>query len=191
MSYASVDRLRTYLSQVPDTNDTSVLLQDCLDRATGIVRDALAAALADASFAYAAWGAASTQIVRGWPTLYLALPPHQAGTVTLVEYQSTSNPAAYSTVADAWLEEGGRLYRAGGWGQERYRVTAVWGYGPVPAAIEELTLELAVNVFRARDKGGFTDIVGVAGGIRHIAGLNRQQAMIVENVVQQLWRPSL
>jgi hypothetical protein len=68
-------------------------------------------------------------------------------------------------------------------------VTAVWGYGPTPPdAIEQLTLELAVNVWRSRDKGGFTEMVGVdgSGAVRQVAGLNAQQRMVLENMRDQL-----
>jgi len=179
---------------------TDALLQSCLDRATNIIRSALCAALEDPNFDYAAFGAAATKIVRGHRGEYLIIPAHQAGSVTLVEYQSGSNPATYQAIADQYLEEDGRLYRAVGWWggisgyQPRYRITAVWGYGPtVPQAIEELTLELAVNIWRSKDKGGFTEIVGVegAGGIRAIAGLNKQQQMIIDDLVDQLWQVSV
>jgi hypothetical protein len=188
-NYATTEQLRTYLPQITDTSENESLLDDCLTRATGIVRDALRSLLADPAFDYAAYGAASTKIVRGYGAEYLSLPAHRAGSVTLVEYMSGQNPATYTAIADEWLEESAQLYRAYGWGGvPRYRVTAVWGYGAVPAAVEELTLELAVNIWRARDKGGFTEIVGVegSGGIRTIAGLNKQQMMILENVRNQL-----
>lgn len=177
----------TGASIAPATDD---LLQDCLDRATDMIRQALRALLADPSFDWTTWPAASTRIVRGYSTSYLSLPPHQAGSVTLAEYMSTSNPAAYATVPDEWLEEAGSLYRAGGWTQSRYRVTAAWGYGPdVPPAIVELTLELAVNIWRSRDRGGFSEIVGADGGgaVRQVAGLNKQQQATLQNIAQQLW----
>lgn len=172
------------------TPATDTLLQDCLDRATDIVRSAMRSLLADPTFDYAAWGAASTKVLRAYDTDYLTLPPHQLGTVTLAEYQSGSNPSTYTSLtADQW-EQGadGRLYRASGWYGDRLRVTAVWGYGPTPPdAIEQLTLELAVNIWRSRDKGGFTEMVGTEGGqIRQVAGLNKQQQMILENVRDQL-----
>jgi len=170
----------------PATDD---LLQDCLDRATGRVKEAMRTLLGDDTFDYVAYGAASTKIVISAPSYYFAIPAHQAGSVTLVEYQSASDPAAYTAIADQFLEESGRLYRAAGWGVDRYRVTAVWGYGPTPPdSIEQLTLELAVNIWRSRDKGGFTEIVGVegSGGIRQIAGLNKQQQMDLENIANQL-----
>jgi hypothetical protein len=174
---------------------TDALLQNCLDRATDIVRNAMRALLGDQTFDYAAYGSASTKIVQGYTGDYLSLPAHQAGSVTLVEYQSGTNPATYATLpVDQWGEEAdGRLYRSSTWLAavwQRYRVTAIWGYGPVPDAIEELAIELAVNIWRSRDKGGFTEVVGVegSGGIRAIAGLNKQQVMILENIRDQLYQ---
>lgn len=192
-NYATTEQLREYLPQITDTAENDDILDSCLDRATGIVRDALRALLGDPTFDYAAYGLASTKIVRGYGGAYLDLPAHQAGSVTLVEYQGGINPATYTTSPAEWQEENGMLYRPYGWdvscvGVPRFRVTAIWGYGAVPSSIEELTLELAVNIWRSRDKGGFTEIVGVegSGGIRSIAGLNKQQMMILENVRNQL-----
>jgi hypothetical protein len=176
---------------------TDTLLQSCLDRATDLVRSAMRSLLADPDFDYTAWPSATTKIVRGYDTYALRLPPHQLGTVTLVEYQSSSNPSAYTALtADVWeAGDHGYLYRASGWGGgiggdfPRYRITAIWGYGPTPPdAITQLTLELAVNIWRSRDKGGFTEIVGVngSGGIKQIAGLNAQQQMTLENLRNQL-----
>jgi hypothetical protein len=176
---------------------TDSVLQDCLDRATDIVRSAMRSLLADPDFDYTAYAVASTKIVRGYDAIRLRLPPYQLGSVTLVEYQSSSNPSAYTTLSsDQWeAQSDGRLYRAFTWGggiwgaDPRYRITAVWGYGPTPPdALAQLVLELAVNIWRSRDKGGFTEIVGVngSGGIKQIAGLNAQQQMTWENLRNQL-----
>lgn len=171
---------------------TDTLLQAALDRATDMVRSALRSLLADPTFDYTAYGAASTKIVYGYNSEYLTLPAYQLGSITLVEDQSGYSPSIYSTV-DSDLYEAqadGRVYRAGGWsGATRYRVTAAWGYGPTPPdAVVQLVLELAVNIWRSRDKGGFTEIVGTegAGAIRQIAGLNKQQQMILEDLRDQL-----
>jgi hypothetical protein len=179
----------TPTTQVESATDD--VLQDCLDRATDTVRQALRASLADPLFDYAAYGAASTKIVRGYDTEYLRIPSHQAASVTLVEYQSASNPAAYTQVADEWLEEGDRLYRAASWGPSgtRYRITAVWGYGPtVPPSVEEITLEQAVNIWRSKDKGGFSENVGVdgSGAIRVVTGLTKQQQATIVALRDQL-----
>lgn len=172
------------------TLTTDSLLQACLDRATGIVRGAMRSLLADPTFDWANYGAASTKIVLGVPGDYLYLPPHQAGSVTLVEQLAATNPTSYTTITDEWTAEGARLYRPGRWAYEqRYRVTAVWGYGPtVPDQVVEVVLELAVNIWRSRDKGGFSEMVGVEGGgaIRAVSGLTKQQQATLENVRNEL-----
>jgi hypothetical protein len=80
------------------------------------------------------------------------------------------------------------LYRSYGWSIERYRITAIWGYGTVPAAIEELAIEQAVNLWRARDKGGMVETVGATGGgaITVVSGLNAQQQAILQNTANQI-----
>lgn len=173
---------------------TDALLQSCLDRATDIVRNALRDLLDDPAFDFATYGSAATRVVYGKKSKYLALPAYQAGSVTLVEYQETViSPTAYSTVTDFWREEAGALERPYGWlasDLEHYRVTAVWGYGPIPDAAVQIVLEQAVNEWRSRDKGGFSDVVGVdgSGGIRAISGLNKLQMQVIQNIVAQ-WRP--
>jgi hypothetical protein len=189
VKYASVERLQDYLPQTETTATNVVLFGRLLDRATGIVRGAMRRALADDAFDYAAWGAASTKVLRSYGGDYLTLPPHQAGSVTLVERQTTTSPIAYEAVVDTWAAEGVRLYRPSRWGIDRYRVTAVWGYGPdVPEAIEEVVLELAVNLWRARDSGGYVTSIGAdgQGSTRVVAGLNKLQQQIVQDVADRL-----
>ena len=189
--YASADQLYEYLPQVENTLANTARLEAILARATGIVRDALRAALADPTFDYAAYGAASTKVLRAYVGEYLSLPAHQFGSVSGVAYQTTTSPIAYQTISDTW-EEGadGRLYRPGGWTRgERYQITAVWGYGPdVPAAIEEVALELAVNLWRARDSGGYVTAIGAEGegSVRVVSGLNKLQQQAIANVATQL-----
>lgn len=177
---------------------TDSLLQNALDRSTDIIKQAMRALLADPLFDYAAYGAASTMIVRGYDTFYLRPPAHQLASTTLIEYQSGSNPSSYTALtSDQWEETAdGRLYRSAGWGgglfgdYPRYRITAVWGYGSAPpASIVELTLELAVNIWRSRDTGGFVEVAGSEGqgGIRHVAGLTKLQQQVLEDLRDQLY----
>lgn len=179
------------------TPASDTVLQQTLDRATDIVRSAMRSLLADPTFTYAPYGVASARIVRAFDGVALTLPAHQLGSVSLIERQSGSTPSTYTALtADQWeATSTGTLYRAGSWGggiggdYPRYRVTAIWGYGPTPPdAIAQLTLELAVNIWRSRDKGGFSESVGVegAGAIRQVAGLNKQQQMTLENLRNQL-----
>lgn len=156
------------------------VLQDALDRATDIVRVTLQALLADPLFDYAAYGAASTKIVRGYQTTDLRIPAHNAGSVSLVEIESGSNPLTYTEIdAGEYSEEAYYLYRPAGWSpSSRYRVTAAWGYGAtVPASIEEVTLQVAVNIFRSRDTGGYIEAAGPdgAGSTLLVAGLTKIQ----------------
>lgn len=191
-SYASLIDIHRLLPQIEDTAENNVLLQSCLSRATDIVRGTMRAMLADKEFDYTTWGVASTKIVRGHVGSYLTLPPHQAGTATLVEYQSGTNPATYSTLADQWLAEGEQLYRSTGWGGYsplRYRVTAVWGYGPTaPESVVQVVLELSVNFWRGKDKAMYTDTIGVdgQGSVKYIGGITNLQRQIIENVCAQL-----
>jgi len=176
---------------------SDTVLQQCLDRATDIVRSALRSLLADPTFDYAAYGAASTKIVKAYDSHYLSIPAYQAGSVTLVEYQSGSYPSTYTTLtADQWeAQADGRLYRASGWGGgywgdlPRYRMTAVWGWGPTPPdSVVEVTVEAAVNIWRSRDKGGFIETVGAdgAGAVRVVTGLTKQQQLTLETLRDQL-----
>lgn len=173
------------------------VLSDCLDRASGIVRGAMRSLLADPAFDYAAYTTATAQIVRGWGGQYLAIPAHQIGTVTIVSYEAGSNPATFTALnTNEWDEmSDGRLYRAVGWsgsyggGQTRYEVTANWGYGAtVPPSIVEVTLEVAVNIWRSRDKGGFTDTIGVdgSGATVQVSGLTNLQRQVLTAERDQL-----
>jgi hypothetical protein len=201
--YATVDQLRAYIPQLPTeaaTPGTEELLNNVLIRATSIIDAALAQALGVSSFGFAAYGTASTKLVNGYGGEYLTLPAHEAGSVTLIEYLSSVSPSVYTTLdTDYWSEEeDGRIYYPSGqmygwFGSNRYRVTAKWGYGPVPAAIEEITLELAVNIWRSKTKGSFTEVIGVegAGAVRVDAGLTKAQQAVIKNVAQAYWSPSV
>jgi hypothetical protein len=158
-------------------------LQRQLDRATDIVRNAIRYLIDDQSFDYTMWGIATTKNVYGIASEYLSLPPHLSGSITLVEYQSSVGVFYPVT---GWYESDGRLFL--NWNGQRilYRITAVWGYGPIiPAAIEEVVLEIAVNLWRSKDRGGFTEIIGVEGSgyLKSIAGLTKQQTAIIESIV--------
>lgn len=192
-NFASLGQIQAYLPQTDASSED--VLTECLTRATDIVRQAMRACLGDGAFDYVAFGTASTKIVLGTRGPYLSIPPHQAGSVTLVEELSGIDPETYTALTDQWLQENGFLYRLAGWHRSlsgfpaRFRVTAVWGYGAtVPAAIEELTLELAVNIWRQKDAGLFQTTIGADGGgsLRYVGGLNKQQLMMLESVCQSL-----
>jgi hypothetical protein len=199
MSYATVAQLRTYLSQVGDGTAETTLLQAILDRATGIIDTAL-------GFTLAAYPGSATALVvlhGGGP--YLKLPPHLAGSITIVVDPSGSTVPTINYVEDT----DGDLYRAPtgywslsgespysqypdpNWPIGRYTITAKWGAGPASAAVEQVCLELAVNIWRGKDRGMFTETVGVdgAGGLIFTGGLTNQQAAILRQVRAQYIGP--
>lgn len=190
MDYATVESLRAYLDHVEVSTATDEVLGDIVTRASATVRTSLRSLLADPSFDFAdAYAAASTTIVTAYGGMVLLLPPHLAGSVSEVEYVVTTNPTTWAALTDEWYEQqDGSLYRPYGWGYGyhptgvRYRVTARWGYGPVPAEIEQVALELAVNMWRSKDKGDFTDVIGVEGqgSIRAVAHLTKGQQAVLD-----------
>jgi hypothetical protein len=192
-AYVTHTQLRAYLPQATTGPADDQLLDAMGARATAMIDTAL-------GWSFAAYGAASSQDVLApeAPSVYLKLPPYQAGSITSVAgvlFKGTTGETL-TTLTD-WDEldrfylyrdlgwSGQQLLGVGGWGSYPwYRVTAIWGYGPVPDDIVELALELAVNMWRSKDKGGFSEIIGADGGgaVRFVAGLNAQQKMILQNI---------
>lgn len=191
MAYATIAQLRAYLTQVPAGEANDALLGDILDRATSIVDGVL-------GFSFAGYAAGTKVVHTGHGTPYLVLPAHEAGSVTVVE------TAAGDDLAGFWQElSDGTLYAvgaSGGWGNwwsgsvgllpaawgYSYTVTADWGYGDPPDSIVEVTLELAVNIWRGRTRGLFSDVVGVEGNgavtVGYQGALTNQQKMTIQAV---------
>jgi hypothetical protein len=173
-SYATVADLREYLKQVGTESDpkaptTDDSLQRLLNRAAGICDDA-AVGLGFHWTAYA--DTASERLVPGYHGEFLPLPPHEPGSVTQVTLLGTPLQAAEWTITpDGSLR---RVYTLGWWdprpreawtwGGAYWGVTAKWGHGPVPDSLVEANLEIAVNIWRSKDAGRFTNVVGAADG---------------------------
>jgi len=183
MAYATVDQLREYLSQVEDGAEADAKLGIILDRATDIVDLAL-------GFAFVGVDAqATSRDVRARGGVWLQIPPHQVGSVTAVLKvlgRGTIGEVTLDVAATYGFveEDDGRLYCDYGWAPGWYRVTALWGYGTAPAAIVEVTLELAVNLWRSADRGMYSDVIGVEGGgaVGYARALTNQQRMIIDGV---------
>lgn len=181
--YASADQLYAYLDQLAVSDANTALLTDILSRASAKIDRHIAALIADPLFTFAEYTTASTKIVTSYGGLTLPLPAHSIGTVTLVEYENTTSPSTWVAVTDSWEEQPtGILYRAYGWGYQsghtpvRFRVTASWGYGEALDDIESMALSLAVNMWRAKTKGGFSETIGNeggSGGIRVVAAFTK------------------
>lgn len=117
---------------------------------------------------------------------YLQLPPHRQGTVSLVTLGGVD-------LTGYWLEqESGVLYaqdasgNTGDWGDVPYAVTAVWGYGPPPEAVNEIVVELSVNIWRRRHEGLFVESTAFGGGTRtqYIGGLTDSQRAVLDKIVE-------
>lgn len=202
-AYATIPEIKEYLSQVAGDNTNDKVLGKALARATSMIDEAL-------GFSFGKYDvvteelsgdyAEGTKVITSWGGAYLQLPPHEVGseavdlavigpdgetTIPTTEYQEQVDGSLYA-VQLATI--GQTLYSAGryivGWAPGRYTITANWGYGAPPDAIKEVCLELAVNIWRGRDRGMWTDVVGVegSGGLRFTGGLTNQQRAIIESV---------
>jgi hypothetical protein len=160
MSYNTPTTLRTYLTQVAAGAPADAILQSVLDRSYDIVTGAL-------GFEFAAWGVGvTTKDVRAGKGMWLLLPYHKAASVTLVYEINGRGTTGESTELESdWIEESdGRLFTEETWTEGVwYRVSAIWGYGPVPDSIEEVELECAVNIWRGRDASSWQSDTGAAG----------------------------
>lgn len=191
-SYVDIPEMRRYLDQVPEDPDTDLLLQDILDRATSMIDTYL-------GFSYAPYPDAGAdeetdKIVFGGGSSLLTLPPHQIGSViTIVPEDGTPvDDTTYTEQADgtiyldsshvAYPAPYASLSRYPGWGFYRYTVTANWGYGPVPEAVKEVCLQLAMTTWKGKDKGFMTDFIGANGtsGQRFTGGLPRPLRDVLE-----------
>jgi hypothetical protein len=180
--YATLAQFRVQLKQAAADKETDQWLNELLVRAASLIDGALGWSFLSAGQTWADV-ALGTKTVRAEQGRWLRLPPYQQGSITALLLAGAAVPGW----EEAW--EAGRHYlrRDDGWEDARYAVTARFGYGPPPASLVELNLELAVNLFRSRDKGGFTELVGVegSGGIRFVGGMTKQQQLIIRDVRRQ------
>ena len=184
MAYATITQLREYLGQVATGATEDAKLAAVLDRATAIVNGAL-------GFSFAPYTAAASALdVQSNGGVYLEVPAYQAGSITTIyEVSSRGTSAESTTLVSDWLaEETFRpylVYRNGGWPDGTwYRITAKWGYGAPPADIVEVTLEVAVNIWRAKDASFGQSELGVQGGgsVSYNRALTWGQRSIIEMV---------
>ena len=191
MAIVTTTRLREYLDQVKAGTAIDGALGRILERAESIVVDALGFTFFDDGVAWDDIDP-TTKRIRSEPSRYLRLPPYRVGSITAIAVLSgtTITTTTVDAAACEETEEHFYLYRPDGWGGVRYAVTAQFGYGPAPASIVELILELAVNIWRQRDQGLFQAGQGVdsanntvgGGFLKYVGGLNGDQRRIVANV---------
>lgn len=178
MAYGTIAEMYALLPQVTVNAANDALLGVMLDRATDIVDMAL-------GFSYVAYGAATEKDVRAVGGQYLELPAYELGSITAiyrVSGKGTDSEDATDEVDEYDALDDGRLYANGGWAAGVwYRITAEWGYGTPPDSIVQVTLEVAVNLWRGKDRGLYSDVIGVEGGgaVGYQRALTNQQRMII------------
>lgn len=183
MAYASVAQLRAYLklptlagtpnATPQQVSDTDALLSDVLDRATDAIDQVL-------EFSFAAYPAASAKLIYSLPVQTLALPAHDPATTPAV----TLNGYPITDFTHIVERRRGYLWREAWWPRAALLVTAKWGYGPAPKAIEEVALELAVNIWRSKDRGMFSDVIGVegSGAVGYAGALTNHQKLVINAI---------
>lgn len=173
-SYVTVADLREYLDQVKsevDAPGTDAKLQNILNRAASICNDASVGL----GFSFAMVGdddyvtEARTVVFTHGP--YMVLPPHRKGSITVITLDSSTIPSTeYAFDPDGTLRRVAgsqwprQLRDDFGWQGYLYEVTADWGYGPPPDSLKEVCLEVAVNIWRAKDAGRFSNVVASQDG---------------------------
>lgn len=186
MAYATVAELKRYMPQVTDSGEDP-FLSTVLDRATDMVDDHL-------GFSFAAHGATATErdVWSGNGGDYLLLPAYKAGSlasVYLVTDRGGDSEDDTTEVDDYTEDERWRLWRAAKWPRRAwYRCSAIWGPGTAPESIKEVTIEIAVNIWRGRDAGAF-DRSGAEGGgsIAYARALTWSQRSAIDRVRMQFW----
>lgn len=173
MAYATVAQLRAYLPQLPNETTTDDLLAAILERAT----DAVAAVM---GFRFAGY-VDDFKKVAGNGTVYLVLPPHAPLSVETVADTDGVQVTGWEAYGRTWL------FHPDGWGTTRYTIGAQWGYGDPPPSIQEVTLEVAVNIWRAKDAARFSDYVGVAGegAVAYEGAFTAQQRAVMTGWVRR------
>ena len=129
---------------------------------------------------------ATDQIVFSNGGPFLLLPPHTLGSVTAVIPGDSADGTPLD--ATAYSEQpDGSLYRIGysQWTSGRYRITANWGTPTTaPADLIQVILEIAVNIWRSKDKGLWAEMIGVQGGgeLRYIGGMTTEQRKTLREI---------
>lgn len=186
MAYATVAELRQILTQVKAGAAEDALMEIILDRATEIADLALTFSFAD----WPEYGGATERDIRAIGGQYLWPKCYQPTTLTKIEaVYSRGRATETTTEVEDWICEESELpysvYRDAGWIRGQwYRLTAVWGYGPAPESIKQVTLEVAVNLWGSRDSRQISDVIGVEGGgaVGYQRALTNRQKLILDSV---------
>lgn len=176
LPYITVEDIRAYLEpQLAPGPEENALLDAIALRVTDAIERVL-----ELEFDGYTLGERS---VATYGTTRMVLPPYRAGSVTAVKW------GTYTLGPETYREQDGALRTVSGlsWGVSVYNVTAQWGLGSPPPSLQQIALELAVNAYRSKDKGSFSETIGVEGStdVRFVGGFTRAQRDILEAVRRQ------
>lgn len=185
MSIPTIDDVQQYLSQIQDASVEATTLEAILPRAIAIVLRAIGHELGIANFTFEASPAASPKRYTAHGG-FVRLNPY-LGAVTSVEYSTDEttwtalDPSSYEVQDSILILH--FCYRA----PLALRVTAPWGYGDCPDDIAEVILELTVNLWRAKETGGFITQVGENGSSyqKTVSGLTKLQLSMIQAYTNQ------
>lgn len=175
-AYCDPDKLRLYIPQGATIEDEE--LEAFAEDATALVDAALGF-----SFDTGDYPEASDKVVYGWGQYLLNLPPHKLGSVASVTAPNGQPmaPTSYQETPQ------GQLVMQGGtpWPQAQpYLISARWGYGPPPADIVQVTVEVAKNLIHERDSSHVSDVVGITGeggtAIGYKGAFTKRQQMVID-----------
>lgn len=191
MAIITLPDIRGYLDQLSELGDAKeaiadAILNQIIPRAEAIVLRELGPA-----YVFGTYPAASQKRIYHSGGSALNLPPHDTTTgITAVRYGASD---ATVMAATDYYYDNGALYVAGSlgygpaqwpqWAPGVYFVTGKWGFGPAPDDVKEVCLEVAVNLWRGKDRGMWTEVVGAeTTGLRFTGGLTKTQKDILRNV---------
>lgn len=157
MALVTRDDVKLRLEQLADTAEHDTLL----DAICTEIEDVITLYL---GFSFGDYTDETDVVVFGGGTPWLMLPPHNIGTITTVTLTGgTSEITGWTEQADGSLYLDNYYPYNGGWNNTRFTVTGNFGYGGWPDSLKRVAVEMAVNAFKERDKGHFSDVVGVEG----------------------------
>jgi hypothetical protein len=118
----------------------------------------------------------------------LRVPSYDEGTITAI---ADADGDTYIDWQEAWEAGFFYLWREDGWQPSQYTITADFGYGLPPPEIVEVTRQLAINIWFGRQRGLFSDVIGVetspggAAVVGYQGAMTNQQRMVVSGVIRR------
>lgn len=185
MVFATIAALRTYLNQIPESVATDAVLQEIIERSSSLV----AQALYPVTFQTEMPVASSIRVRTFGSARYLEVPRYWPDTITSIKQDGITISSFVIATEKPFPEYSVSPYL---WPAGVYEITASWGNGYAPDLVTQITLEVAVNIWRTRSTGSFSDTTGGGsagdprgGGIRYVGGMLPQHKDAISALKRQ------